>query len=89
MNLEELKRQLDEGNLTLEQFKAELKKLLEIKSITQEQHDVVLKGGVNEYTTDSLSRLLRTFSTTKKQPRCLQPTPISDQKPYLPVITRC
>uniref|UniRef100_UPI0005647E57 hypothetical protein n=1 Tax=Brevibacillus brevis TaxID=1393 RepID=UPI0005647E57 len=66
MNLEELKRQLDEGNLTLEQFKAELKKLLEIKSITQEQHDVVLKGGVNEYTTDSLSRLLRTFSTTKK-----------------------
>lgn len=44
MNIEELKRQLAEGKITLEQFKAELKKLLEAKGITQEQHDEALKG---------------------------------------------
>ncbi|TQK41960.1 uncharacterized protein DUF4355 [Brevibacillus sp. AG162] len=47
MNIEELKRQLAEGKITLEQFKAELKKLLEAKGITQEQHDETLKGADN------------------------------------------
>lgn len=47
MNFEELKRQLADGKITLEQFKVELKKLLEAKSITQEQYDMALKGGEN------------------------------------------
>lgn len=43
MNIEQLKAQLDEGKITLEQYKQELAKLLEARSITQEQHDEAAK----------------------------------------------
>jgi|GEM_PF-463937 len=44
MNIEQLKQQLAEGKITKEQFKAELKKLMDAGSVTQEQHDEALKG---------------------------------------------
>jgi hypothetical protein len=43
MGIEALKKQLQEGTLTQEQFAAELKKLLDAGTITQEEHDAALK----------------------------------------------
>lgn len=43
MNIEALKKQLADGEITQEQFAAELKKLLDAGTITQEEHDVAAK----------------------------------------------
>lgn len=44
MGLEALKQQLAKGEITQEQFAAEVKKLLDEGSITQEEHDAALKA---------------------------------------------
>ena len=44
MNIEALKQQLSEGKITQEQFAAELKKLLDAGTITQEEHDAAGKA---------------------------------------------
>jgi hypothetical protein len=48
MNLEQLKQQLAEGKITKEQFKAEVKKLLDSGAISQEQHDDAVKAADDE-----------------------------------------
>lgn len=50
MNIEALKQQLAEGKISKEQFLAELKKLLDAGTITQEEHDAAAQtepGGSN------------------------------------------
>lgn len=44
MNIEALRNQLKEGKITKEQFAAELKKLLDAETITQEDHDAAIKA---------------------------------------------
>jgi hypothetical protein len=44
VTIEQLKQQLAEGKITVEQFKAELQKLLSAGTITQEQHDEAVNG---------------------------------------------
>ncbi|MFL6558088.1 MAG: SHOCT domain-containing protein, partial [Bacillus sp. (in: firmicutes)] len=43
MGIEALKQQLTEGKVTKEQYAAELKKLLDAGTITQEEHDEAVK----------------------------------------------
>jgi Domain of unknown function (DUF4355)/Short C-terminal domain len=47
MNIEALKKQLADGEITQEQFAAELKKLLDAGTITQEDHDGAINPGGN------------------------------------------
>jgi hypothetical protein len=43
MGVEALRKQLSDGTITAEQFAAELKKLLDVGSISQEEHDAAVK----------------------------------------------
>jgi hypothetical protein len=64
LTIEALKQQLAEGKITKEQFAAELKKLLDAGTITQEEHDAAAKeaeGGKKDdepLTADAVQKLI-------------------------------
>jgi hypothetical protein len=63
MGIEALKQQLAEGKITKEQFAAELKKLLDAGSITQEEHDAAAKtddggGGGGSLTAEQVQAMI-------------------------------
>lgn len=55
MSIEALKQQLAEGKISKEQFAAELKKLLDAGSITQEEHDAAVKAANEDKKDDPLT----------------------------------
>lgn len=72
MNIEALKKQLADGQLTKEQFAAELKKLLDAGTITQEEHDAASKtdnqsGGGSALTAEQVQAMIAEAVTKAEQ----------------------
>lgn len=63
MNIEALKQQLSEGKITKEQFAAELKKLLDAGTITQDEHDEATKTeGPKALTAEEIQAMIKAES---------------------------